>query len=653
MQRILYDIEVYKNFFCVGLKDYDTGKITFYEVSEERDDRDAIYTFFNNYKGFLISFNGLYYDNMVIKYFLSKYKSTRYLNAANLCIELKYFSDKVIEDLYDDKDIKEMKWMKTSWIDIDLFAYWSKMLRLSKKISLKSLGIQLGYDVVQELPFSPDTILKKEDLPSLRYYNYTHDLGILELLTRQMDSEIALRASVVKDFGLDCWSWDAPKIASEALLKDYCTKTRKSVNTVRKERFTRPTLYIDKILEGFNPHYELPVFKELFERIKSSVDTFSEDIIVNLNNTNIRLTYGVGGLHSVNKDESYFSDENVQVVTSDVTSLYPNLIINYQCIRYPEVLTRYSEIKDERVVAKKAGIKSKDTFFKLILNSTSGLLDNQHSWLYYPEGALKLRLIGQLILTKCIEVCIQNNWQVVSANTDGIEVIVPKEQLDEYYKVLDDAIALFNIGLEHELYDFIIYKNVNNYIARTNKGSKKLKGLFVHKPVLGNSVDTLVIAKALEAYYSEGIDVEEFISHPEKYNLTIYDYCKSNKIDKSFFVVWNNKVQQQLNRYYFSKGNHYLFKYKKNSGYSLKDLDSLAMKIMSESACSLENAKKEAFKIILGNKAHHVNVGEGVQLFNTYKDLTWSEYNINYDYYIRAARKIIREISRYNQLTLF
>lgn len=92
-------------------------------------------------------------------------------------------------------------------------------------------------------------------------------------------------------------------------------------------------------------------------------------------------------------------------------------MINYGCLRFNEVLERYKEVKTERLIAKKAKNKAKDSFLKLILNSTSGLIDNQHSWLYYPEGAMRLRLIGQLILTKCIETCIINNWQVVSANT--------------------------------------------------------------------------------------------------------------------------------------------------------------------------------------------------------------------------------------------
>lgn len=536
--KVLYDIECYSNYFCVGLKNLITKQIRFFEISEEFNDIHKINAYFKEYNGFLISFNGIHYDNMVIKYLMLNYEHLKDLNYQQICSSLKFFSDKIISGIYDD-EIKQIKYIKTNWIDIDLFLYWSKMLRISKKISLKSLGIQLGYPVVQELPYRPDSILTIKDLPKLREYNQVHDLGILELLTVEMENEIKLRSNISSEYKLDCWSWDAPKIASEALLQDYCRITNKNLKQVRDLRFEKPILYLNKCLEGFDPEFKLPIFKKLWFDILQSKNSYSKDLLVNEKNTNIILTYGVGGLHSVNENEQYYSDKDYQVVTSDVASLYPNLIINYGCIRFSEVLKRYLEVKDERIIAKKAKDKAKDGFLKLILNSTSGLLDNEHSWLYYPEGAMRLRLIGQLILTKCIEVCIINNWQVVSANTDGIEVIVPKHQIKQYQDILDITCRKFKLDLEHEFYKQIIYKNVNNYIAVTKDEKIKQKGFFVPKPVLGNSVDELVIAKALEGYYVQNIKPQDFISNPEKYNLNIYDYCKSNKISKDFTVYWN------------------------------------------------------------------------------------------------------------------
>jgi hypothetical protein len=623
--KILYDVECYPNYFCVGFKSLTTNKTTLFEISEEQNDIHKIYHYFSNYNGFLISFNGIHYDNMLIKYIICNYQQLKHLDYLQITKRLKTFSDEVIEGEYT-RLIKSIKYFKVNWTDIDLFLYWSKMLRISKKISLKSLGIQLGYPVVQELPYKPDTILTKEDLPKLRHYNTVHDLGILEYLLKEQDSEIRLRSDIYNEYGLNCWSWDAPKIASEILLKSYCQETNSDLNTIRKLRFEKPTLYLGSILGDFNIEFKLPVFQKLYQNILNSTNGFKEDIIVDYKNTLLQLSYGIGGLHSVNLNETYETSADFQLITSDFTSLYPNLIINYKTIRFEEVLRKYETTKSERIEAKRAKNKSKDKLLKLVLNSVSGLLDNEHSWLYYPEGAMRLRIIGQLILTRCIEVCVINGWQVVSANTDGIEVLVPKAQLPNYKKLLEMAISKFNLQLEHENYQKIVYKNVNNYVALVEKSNPKRKGFFKldfdetgrREIPLGDSCDELVISKALNAFYTKDIKPEEFISNPDKYDLHIYDYCKSNKISKNYTVFWNNEVQQNLNRYYFVKNGPYLYKKK-------------------DTKTTLE----------------HINVGEGVELFNNYVEKPWSEYNINYSYYISKTNKIISEINNNYQLKLF
>ena len=318
MKKDLIDIECYINYFCLGIKDFITKEITFYEISEERNDLEQIYAYMKSFKGFLISFNGIHYDEVVLSHLVLNYTKYKHLNAIDICVDLKYLSDKVINNDFDSQDVKDAKYMKRSYISLDLFMYWSKMLRLSKKMSLKALGIQMGYSVVQELPFKPDTVLKIEDLPTLRYYNYTHDLGILEMLTTTMEEDIKLRANIVTDYGLNCWSWDAPKIASEALLVDYCKASGRNPKYVRQERFEKGSMYLNDILKGFDPEFKLPLFQKLFTEVLNSQGSYSKELLVNINNTSIRLTYGIGGLHSINENETYETSDDIQVVTSDV-----------------------------------------------------------------------------------------------------------------------------------------------------------------------------------------------------------------------------------------------------------------------------------------------------------------------------------------------
>lgn len=423
MQKVLFDVEIYANVFLCSIKDYDTKEVTIWEISQRKNDFKAIKEFFSGFKGFLVSFNGISYDNPMILWLLHNGGKG---SVEEFLIKLKAWSDKVInEDFWwNDRSLSKYKY-HNMWIDVDLFLYWSKMLRLSKKISLKGLGIQLGYPTVQELPYEPSSILESHEIDELIHYNSVHDLGILELLLSTMEDEVRLRNYVKKEYGLNCMSFDAPKIASEILLQHYCKESwdigyddylyetlNNKIKETRKTRFT-----VGKSLDLPPITFQLKEFQELYKKMCNANRSFSEEINIIHKNTAIKLSYGIGGLHSVNNNEVYKEDKDNLIVTSDVASMYPNLIINYKLIRYNEILNKYIQVKEDRIDAKATGNKTKDSFLKLILNSTSGLIDNEHSWLYYPEGAMKLRLMGQLVLTVVIDRLVVKGYKVISANT--------------------------------------------------------------------------------------------------------------------------------------------------------------------------------------------------------------------------------------------
>jgi hypothetical protein len=222
--------------------------------------------------------------------------------------------------------------------------------------------------------------------------------------------------------------------------------------------------------------------------------------------------------------------------------------------------------------------------------------------------------MGQLILTVAIERLVLADYQVISANTDGIEVIVPKDKVLEYETIIDKVGKEFNLEFEHDTYQKIIYMNVNNYLA---EGSKlKQKGLFVEKPDLGNSVDYLIIPKALKAFYIDNIPVKQFV---ESHN-NILDFCCSQKVDKSYHIMWTNpqfetSKQQRLNRFYASTKGGYIFKCRNNTqGHLLKE--------------------------------------SGVMIYNNHNPDVFPN-DINYKFYISEINKIINQINRNNQISLF
>lgn len=237
----------------------------------------------------------------------------------------------------------------------------------------------------------------------------------------------------------------------------------------------------------------------------------------------------------------------------------------------------------------------------------------EHSWLRNNIGIMKVRCGGQLILLTLMEKCILNNIDVLSLNTDGLEIYIENTKINLYLSLVKEVEQQFNVRFEREKYQKIVYSSVNDYVAILENGNLKKKGMFVTDPELGNSVNFLIVPKLLERYFIYGIQPEHAILD-SKYH--IYDFCASQKVDKSFSVEWSGKKQQRLNRYYVCKSGAYLYKCK-------------------------------------GDTKHHMLKGWGVQLYNKHEEKEISQHNIDYRYYLGEVRKIISTIENHNQLKLF
>jgi len=346
----------------------------------------------------------------------------------------------------------------------------------------------------------------------------------------------------------------------------------------------------------------------------------------------------VGGIHSVNNNEIYHSTDTHTIITDDISAMYPTNIENWNAFRFPEVLNIYKSFKTKRITETKPGMKStikgspewtnffqQDLFYKLILNGVSGLLDLEYSWLFNPEGIMKVRCGGQLILLLLMEKCILNGFSVLSLNTDGLEVIVPNNAMELYLKCVKEVEDKFNVQFEREKYQSIVYSSVNDYIAVLENGQLKKKGMFVTQPELGNSSDFLIIPKLLEQYFAKGIKPEDAI-HKE---YSIFDFCASQKVDRSYTVEWNDIKQQRLNRYYVSKG-PYIYKCKWD-----ERLD-----------------KKTKLKYNVYTK-HHMMKGNGVTIYNNHKEASLDTYGIDFTFYIAQTKKLISELEHHNQIALF
>lgn len=325
-----YDIECFSSFFCITFQNLETGQKHYYEVSSKQNDTQQLQLFLSFLSGYLVSFNGQDYDDIILSYWYQENPSLA---------DLKVFSDSVInrnEEVY-----KYYKWLRCfpSLRSIDLFRYWSKMLRLSKKISLKSLGIQLGYHTVQELPYHHTTVLTEDQMEEVKYYNYEHDLNILKLLYEALKDQVELRFNVEEQYGIKCISDDAPRIALKLIGKDIeqYIPDYKDLRTYRPEiklsdillnyNFTQSEMLykIDKNIVVCSNYYTLyNLLKQ--QTIKSTSELSYAVILANPNGLYLRNDHGTGGIHGITSQKVWKESETHIIKDWDVNMLRRNLV---------------------------------------------------------------------------------------------------------------------------------------------------------------------------------------------------------------------------------------------------------------------------------------------------------------------------------------
>ena len=96
MKHLVYDIEVFPNFFCACFEDYWTDKTWYFEISPWRDDREEMMELIIG--AWLMGYNSLDYDDVVINYIMIKPRTVE---------EIYQMSQTAIRGEY--KDIKRYK----------------------------------------------------------------------------------------------------------------------------------------------------------------------------------------------------------------------------------------------------------------------------------------------------------------------------------------------------------------------------------------------------------------------------------------------------------------------------------------------------------------------------------------------------------------
>lgn len=600
----VYDIEVFPNIFHCTVKNTETNELYKFEISPRKIDLQNLKIFYEDHNKMFCGYNNHHYDDPVINYILDNYNIMITKNIWDITRSIFNLSRIITTEENTDK-WKKWKYMHCfNSFDILTMLYSDKL-----RVSLKEMQVTMHYDNVQEFTADWQQDLPIEQIDSMIEYNINDVNSTTELLNR-CKKDIDLRLDIEKEYGISCLSKDGVNLGMEILKLKYLEKTGLSWYAIKDLRSPADMITLkDIILPYIN--YKTPILQKILLDMKMQTVSpgrkgYENKFIFD----GLQYSVGVGGIHSVNTPESIIPKDDEILLDIDVASLYPSMIIEYGF--YPkhlgkEFLETYKQIKEERIEAKHNGNKTKNETLKLALNGLSGNLQNEHSWVYDPNAVMSIRINGQLLLLMLAEELVLSGCRIVQANTDGLFVLVKKNNYNKLKEICSSWENLTNLVLEEDRFKAMYQFSINDYFAITENDTVKEKGMFITSVKLGKGLTPKIIPKAVISFFKNNISVEETI----KGSKDIKDFLMSEKTGKQWHVEYMNQGQQRTNRFYASTNGGYLWKWKDNNG-------------------------AKAYQNML--------TASGVTLLNKFDNTPIENRKINYKYYIHEAYKIIREL---------
>lgn len=500
-KTLIFDTECYANYWLLTFRNVDSGKVTTFEIYEgEPFDADKIRKILSQYR--IVGFNSIGYDIPIIFLALQSADLSKINKANDLIINHKY-KPWMIEDHFKFKIPRNLD-------HIDLIEV------APGKASLKIYGGRMHAKTVWELPYVADEIVTPEKREEIRLYNI-NDLETTELLYKTLIPQIELREKMSIEYKLDMRSKSDAQIAEAVINSKLEEKNgvKPQKNVIKPEtvfRYKKPDFisFNTKIMEDTLTRLEDCLYvTDHAGKIKMS-DPLDKETIP-FGSANYRI--GIGGLHSSEKSIAHYADEEYVIVDRDVTSYYPNIIMN--CSLFPahmgkDFLSVYVRLIQERVKAKREGNKTEADSKKLVCNGSFGKFGSRWSTLYSPDLLIQTTITGQLSLFMLIEMLEQHGAQVLSANTDGMTFRCRKKDK----KHIDNVIAGWELttgfNTEETPYRMICSANVNNYIALKTDNKAKLKGAYTPPGLQKNPVNQVCVDAAI-AYLKNGTRIEDTI----------------------------------------------------------------------------------------------------------------------------------------------
>ena len=663
MKHWVMDYETLSNCFTGVFEHYKTNETKVFVVHDLRNDFDEFIDFLEqNFKNkeWHISYNGLAFDGQITQYIIDNHYLWKNISACEIANILYKYAQYCIDKSNKKEFMDYPQWkMKIGQIDLFKMHHWDNP---AKRSSLKWIQYSMDWDNILDMPIHHESEIKTiEEIDTVLEYNINDVRSTKEIFNRSTDL-IKLRKELTNTYNINLYSASEPRISKELFGYYMSEKLNIHKRDLKQMRTYRSVIKFEDIILPYIS-FTSPEFNQLLNRFKAvelDPDNLKGAFKYSVTYKNVKTDFGVGGVHGANKNGVYESDEDTVIMSSDVTSFYPNLVIRngWAPGHFPasEFCDQYEWFFEERKKIPKSN--PMNYVYKIILNSTFGLSNDKNSFFYDPELTMRITINGQLSLMMLYEMIMERIPEAVAIihNTDGLETRIPRKYVDDYLGICKEWELLTNLQLEHDEYQKLVIAGCNNYIGLNNfkqvdittwrdikrknphykfkvSGDKfyfaptKMKGRFdFFGLALHKNKSKLIIPKAIFNYFIHDKMPQDYLSE----NKNILDYCIGGKSKGDWKQVAKSIKDselisddlQKINRYYISKAGVKITKVNKTDGREIQ-----------------------------------LEAGRWLQtVYNKMKiEPKWESYDINKTYYLDAIEKeidTILDVSR-NQLTLF
>ena len=474
------------------------------------------------------------------------------------------------------------------------------------------------------------------------YQFYLVTIGQTDHPLYKGNNQIELRQDIEAEFGIPCLNYSDSKIGDEMIKKYYCQEKGIEYKELPKKGYFRKSIAVKNCIAPY-VEFQTAELQDFLKKIKKLSLGLQDDFKEELHFYNNVYSFMKGGLHTENSPKIFEADEDHEIIDWDVSSYYPAIIINNG--RYPqhlgkEFLRGYQAMFEKRLELKPLAKKDKKIkgivgALKLAVNSVYGKSSDMQNWIYDRQLTMFTTITGELSLMMLIEAYELAGIHVISANTDGVTIRINKALIPKMHELNAWWCELTKYELERADYQKIVFSTVNDYLAIKTDGEVKKKGDFLTDFELHKNKSARIVPVALEQYFVSGVPIE----HTIRSHTNIFDFCLRQKASKDFHYegidrsTGDKTIYNKLIRYYISNTGEKLLKVKN------EDSDSGAANVSQ------------------------VEAGEWLATVCNKLDANHPLDNINYDYYIERAEKIIYKISSEgkkrkvvvnpNQLSLF